>query len=267
MYAYTTEHSATVPITRGWELFCINATSGEKIWNVMLPGVMSKHTTSIGPIADGYLSVMSSDGFTYFYGKGKSQTTVEAPMTEIVVGETAIIKGKVLDMSPAQPGTPCISKESMGAWMTHIHKGLAIPDNVTGVPISIDATDPNGNYVHIGDVISDVSGTYGYVWKPTIPGTYTITATFMGDDSYGSSWAETYANVVNAQATSTPTIAEPLNLATTTDLMTYIAIVGIAIILAIAVATNTITSQTLKAETKFPFSFFDFKNEVGEFLK
>lgn len=237
MYAYTTEHSATVPITRGWELFCINATSGEKIWSVMLPGVMSKHTTSIGPIADGYLSVMSSDGFTYFYGKGKSQTTVEAPMTEIVVGETAIIKGTVLDMSPAQPGTPCISEQSMGAWMTHIHKGLAIPDNVTGVPISIDATDPNGNYVHIGDIISDMSGTYGYVWEPTIPGKYTITATFMGDDSYGSSWAETYANVVDAQTTATPTIAAPLNLATTTDLMTYIAIVGTAIILAIALAT------------------------------
>jgi outer membrane protein assembly factor BamB len=93
MYAYTTEHSATVPITRGWKLFCINATSGEEIWNVMLPGVMSKHTTSIGPIADGYLAVMSSDGYTYFYGKGQSQTTVEAPMTEIIVGESAIIKG------------------------------------------------------------------------------------------------------------------------------------------------------------------------------
>jgi len=209
MYAYTTEHSATVPITRGWKLFCIDAISGEEIWSTMLPGVMSKHTTSIGPIANGYLSVMSSDGYTYFYGKGKSQTTIEAPMTQINVGERAIIQGTVLDMSPAQPGTPCISEQSMGEWMTHIHKGLAVPDNVIGVPISIDATDPNGNYVHIADVVSDMSGTYFYTWTPEIPGDYTITATFMGDASYGSSWAETHATVTEAPAASAT--ATPVN--------------------------------------------------------
>ncbi len=38
MYAYNTEHSATVPITRGWKFHCINATTGEKIWAVAIPG-------------------------------------------------------------------------------------------------------------------------------------------------------------------------------------------------------------------------------------
>ena len=78
-YIYNTEHSATVPITRGWQLHCINATTGEGIWKVGLPGGGSKHTTDIGPIADGYLSVGGSDGYMYVYGKGKTVTTVTAP--------------------------------------------------------------------------------------------------------------------------------------------------------------------------------------------
>jgi outer membrane protein assembly factor BamB len=232
MYAYTTEHSATVPITRGWKLFCINATSGDEIWSTMLPGVMSKHTTSIGPIADGYLTVMSSDGYTYVYGKGKSQTTVEAPMTQIASGESVIIKGTVLDLSPGQPGTACVSKESMGEWMAHIHKGLPVPSDVTGVSVSIDAVDPNGNAVHLGDAVSDMSGTYGFVWTPDIAGKYAITATFMGDDSYGSSWAQTYANVVEAAASPSPTTTTA---ETNPPYELYTIGTGIAVIIAVAI--------------------------------
>ena len=44
------------------------------------------------------------------------------------------------------------------------------------------------------------SGTFACNWKPDIAGQYTITATFMGDDSYGSSFATTYVNVVEAPA-------------------------------------------------------------------
>ena len=115
----------------------------------------------------------------------------------------------------------------------------SFPAKVTGVPVSIDAVDPNGNNVHIASVNSDLSGTFAYTWTPTIPRQYKITATFAGDDSYGSSWAETHATVVNApEATSTPTAtASSSTLATTTDLMTYIVAVGIAIIIAIAIAT------------------------------
>ena len=38
---------------------------------------------------------------------------------------------------------------------------MPIPSDVVGVPVSIDAVDPNGNPVHIGDATSDMSGTYG----------------------------------------------------------------------------------------------------------
>ena len=59
-----------------------------------------------------------------------------------------------------------------------------------------NAVDPNGNYIHIADVTSDgYSGTFGYTWEPETAGQYTVTATFLGDDSYGSSFATTYVRL------------------------------------------------------------------------
>jgi hypothetical protein len=69
-----------------------------------------------------------------------------------------------------------------------------------------------------------------------IPGQYTITATFAGDDSYGSSRADTFATLTLPTATATATVA-PLNLATTSDLMSYIVVGVIAMIIAVAIAT------------------------------
>jgi hypothetical protein len=93
----------------------------------------------------------------------------------------------------------------MAGWMEYLHMQKPIPANVVGVPVSIDAVDPNNNPVHIATVTTDMSGTFGYAWKPEITGTYTITATFMGDESYGSSWAQTYAVVEAPQETTAPT--------------------------------------------------------------
>jgi hypothetical protein len=196
IYVYNTEHSQSFPITRGWRLHCVNAYTGEGIWNIT--GSMQP-----GAISDGYLTAGKAyDGYMYVFGKGPSATTVSAPQTQITAETKVIISGTVLDQSPGQPGTPCVSKESMTEMMEYIHMQHQMPANVIGVPVSIDAVDPNGNYVHIGDAVSDASGTFSYTWTPTIAGDYTITATFMGDDSYGSSWAETHATVVNAPAAS-----------------------------------------------------------------
>ena len=168
------------------------------------------------------------------FGKGISETTVAAPATQIVAGQKAMITGTVLDQSPAQSGTACVSDESMGEWMAHIHKGLAIPANVTGVPVSIDAVDPNGNYVHLGDAVSDMSGTYGFEWEPTVAGQYTIMATFMGSDSYGSSYAQTYSTVVDAPVeTAAPTPSQVVN----TPYEMYTVGTGIAVIVVVLIAT------------------------------
>jgi hypothetical protein len=240
-YFYNTEHSATVPITRGWQLHCINATTGKDIWKVALPGGGSKHTTDIGPIADGYLSIGGSDGYTYVFGKGKSVTTVTAPDVVIPKGNGIVIKGTVLDLSPAQPGTPCVSKESMALQMEHIHKQLPIDgiwhnETLTGVPVTLTAIDSNGNPINIGTVTTNgYYGNFGMEWTPPNTGNYQIIASFAGDDSYGSSAASTTVSVGAAPAETTPPpTATPLDM---TPL--YYGLTGgvVAIIVALAIAT------------------------------
>ena len=99
-----------------------------------------------------------------------------------------------------------------------------------GVPVSIDCIDPNGNFIHVGDTTSDMSGVFGFTWSPMVPGLYNIMATFAGSESYGSSYASTYMTAIEApapEATPTPTPA-PM-----TD--TYIAGSTVAIVAAIAI--------------------------------
>ena len=163
MYVLNNEHTPTSPITRGWGVHCINITDGTLIWKMQGPWAW----TAPGPAADGYLTVASADGVMYVYGKGQSKTIVEAPAVSISTGGKAIIQGSVLDQSSAQQGTPCVSKDSMATQMEYLHiqhpiDGFFHNQTITGVPVSIDAVDPNGNSVHIGDVTTDgYSGTFG----------------------------------------------------------------------------------------------------------
>ena len=226
IYAYTCEHSPSSPVTRGWRIFCINATSGQGLWNItgpMCPGL----------IADGYLTATNQyDGYLYVFGKGKSSTTITAPQITISQGKGVILSGSVLDQSPAQPGTPCVSKESMSAWMEYLYMQKQIPADVIGVPVSLDALDPNGNSIHITTVTTDISGTFGYTWIPDIPGEYKVTATFTGDDSYGSSWAQTYVSTEDQAPEATAT---PLAQAATPPYEIYIVGSAIAVIIAVAI--------------------------------
>ena len=67
---------------------------------------------SPGAIADGYLAASNGyDGYMYVFGREKSKTTVSAPQTAIAQGQSVIITGTVLDQSPGQPNTACVSKE------------------------------------------------------------------------------------------------------------------------------------------------------------
>ena len=209
---------------------------GQLIWNTIWYGLGGIPGSRIfqGAIADGYVVCTNEyDGYLYSIGKGQSQTAIEAPMTAITLGQKIVIKGTVLDMSPAQPGTPCVSKESMSSYMEYLHMQYPIPDDVTGVSVSLDTFDPNGNFVHVGDVTTDgYSGTYGFTWEPEVPGQYKITASFLGDESYGSSMATTYLNVVEPEPT-TPPPEQPQP----PDYTWTIIGTGIVIILAVAIAT------------------------------
>ncbi len=230
LYYGNGEHSPTQPLARGWRLWCFDALTGQQLWNVTGGG-------SAGAVSDGYLTYDNRyDGNMYVFGKGKSATTVSAPQTAITSGTQVIISGTVMDMSPAQPNTPCVSADTMGPWMEYLHMQTSMPSGA-GVPVSIDAVDPNGNTIHIATVTSDLSGTYAYTWAtPDVAGQYTITATFMGDDSYGSSWAQTYASVTEATQT-TPTATPPNFDAVNSTVMTTVIGGVVAIIVAVALAT------------------------------
>jgi hypothetical protein len=224
LYYANGEHSPTEPLARGWRLWALNATTGEYIWDISGGG-------AAGAIADGYLTYDNKyDGYMYVFGKGPSVTTVSAPQTAITQGQSIVLTGTVLDQSPAQPETPCVSAASMTQWMEYLHMQKPMPTNVTGVPVTLDVIDSNGNYRNIATVTTDASGTFSYMWKPDIPGKYTLIATFAGSESYGSSWAQTAFGVTEAAPTASP---YPVVNLPPTEM--YFAISTVAIIIAIAV--------------------------------
>jgi hypothetical protein len=199
------EYSPTEPLMRGWKLHCINATTGEGLWNITGGG-------SVGPIADGYLTFDNRyDGYMYIYGKGKSATTVTAPDVAVPKGTAITIKGTVLDQSPAEPGAACVSKESMATYMEYLHMQKPIPDGytVTGVPVMLLAFDSESNVINIDTTTTDMSGKFAYAWTPPDEGLHKITATFLGDDSYGSSGASTFVTVGPAPSPAGPIEPEP----------------------------------------------------------
>jgi hypothetical protein len=193
-----------------------------------------------GAIADGYLAYSDAQTATmYVVGKGKSATTVTASQKTIAKGATVLIEGTILDQSPGQPGTPCVSKESMTLQMEHLHiaqplNGIYGNETITGVPVTLTAIDSNGNVLDIGTTTTNgYYGTFSFVWTPPIEGTYTVTASFAADDSYGSSSAATNIAVSAAPVvttpppTATPLVMPPFEI--------YTVGTGIAVILAVAI--------------------------------
>jgi hypothetical protein len=195
VFAWNTEHTESHPLTRGWGVHCINATTGELIWKISLPG-------TVGAIADGYATVSNSrDGYMYVFGKGKTATTVSAPDVNVPLGTGFTIKGTVMDMSPAQPNTPCVSKDSMTTQMEYLHKQMPIDGiwhnlSISGVPVILTAIGSDGSVTDLGSVTTNgYYGTFEKAWTPSAEGTNQIVANFASDDSYGSSAAATAVTV------------------------------------------------------------------------
>jgi hypothetical protein len=231
LYTYNTEHTASWPRTRGWSIHCINITDGEGLWR--LSGEISP-----GAMADGYLTASNShDGYMYVFGKGKSDTTITASPKTFAKGDQVLIEGTVMDLSPAQPNTPCVSKDSMTTQMECLHMqqpadGIWHNVTVLGVPVQLLAIDSNGNTIDLGIVTSDLSGSFAKAWTPPNEGVYTLTATFAGDDSYGSSWAETSVSVGPAPA---PLVLPEQPVVTLPPIETYFIGATAAIIIAVAI--------------------------------
>jgi hypothetical protein len=103
-------------------------------------------------------------------------------------------------------GVPAVSDASQSQWMLYVYKQFERPSNATGVQVTIDVIDANGNFRNIGTTTSDSMGAFSLSWVPDISGKYTVFATFAGSKAYYASAAET-AFVVDAapEATAAPT--------------------------------------------------------------
>jgi hypothetical protein len=220
------------PLYRGHNLYALDKDTGAQLWN--LSGQFS-----VGAVVDGKLiGTNNYDGKIYCLGKGLSAITVTAPQAAITAGTKVVIQGSVTDQTPGiAQGTPAISDNYMTQWMGYLYQDQPKPSMATGVPVTIDAVDANGNFVHIGDAVSDISGMYSYTWTPAdIPGNYNIIATFCGTNSYYSSSASTNAVVVSPTATTAPVVTTN----TSSNDMYYIVGGVLAMIIALAIATLVI---------------------------
>jgi hypothetical protein len=245
VYCGYSEHTPNEPLYRGAQLFALDALTGRLLWS--MPSYLT-----VKAIADGYLVTMNAyDNRLIIFGKGPSATTVQAPLVAVQAGTTMLITGTVTDQSPGAKGTPAISDSSMAGWMEYLYMQKEMPANATGVPVQVSAIGPDGVAIPVGEVNSDIGGTYGIEWTPTTHGKYMITATFPGSDSYGSSYATTYVSVSSGSAptpvvTQSPTIAPttaPTTAAPTTTApqpgtdyttVAYVAVAAVAIISVVA---------------------------------
>ena len=104
------------------------------------------------------------------------------------------------------------------------------PANATGVEITLEVLDANGNYRNIGTATSDANGFYSFKWEPDIPGKYTVVATFGGSNSYWRSSSEAAFNVEEAPVDTPEPTPMPASMA---DLYILPGIIGIIIAIVI----------------------------------
>jgi hypothetical protein len=199
-------------------------------------------------MGDSIIATMDTyDQRVYAIGKGPSQTSVSIQDDTVTLGDGVLLKGTVTDTSPGTNtaamklrfpnGVPAVADAFQSDWMLYVYKQFSSPANATGVPVSINVLDSNGNYRQIGTTTSDSNGFYSFEWTPDIPGKYTVYATFGGSNAYYGSFGETSFAVGEAHPTAAPTVAPQSGIATTADLLLYMAVGVIAIIIAIAIAT------------------------------
>jgi len=210
VFAPSTEHTPQL-YYRGTELHAIDAFSGEKVWSIL--GYYNTISIAYGTL----VAQETPSGYTYAFSKGETVTTISVQNDVITKGNRVLIKGTIMDLSPAQPNTPCVSDDCMSAWMEYLHMQQPKPANVTGVTVKLTAIAVDGTTVDIGSAVSTVDGQYAFAWTPSDEGLYWIKASFEGSESYYASEASTAINVGPAAVGSSPSVTSPPTSPSTTD--------------------------------------------------
>jgi len=252
IYLFHMEHSGNTPLPRGAPAVCLNATTGDEIWRIN--GLRMGTRWGGQPIiGDSIIAGLSSyDNTIVTLGKGPSATTVSIQNDVITKGSSVLIKGTVMDVSPGTSdpaiklrfpdGVPAIADKSMSDWMLYVYKQFPRPADLTGVPVTLDAVDPTGEWIHIDTVTSDSSGSFSYMWTPPAEGLYQIVATCMGTKSYYASYAQTALGVVAA-----PPAPEPVEIPPYPEYTPLFTGLGIAVVVvAILVIYTLFTVRKLR---------------------
>ena len=207
------EHSPSIIPYRNGKIWAFNTTDGTIIWSLLSTLTEVQCPAIVGGM---YIYLNGYDGKIYCIGKGPSATTVVGPTTVQPLGTPVLIQGTVTDQSVGAKGTPAISDDSMSAWMEYLYMQKPKPTNASGVQLYLTAIDPNGNWQEIGNAITDTNGNFGITWTPPVEGTYKITSTFSGTESYWGSDAATYIAVNVAPSPSPTATPEPTATPTST---------------------------------------------------
>jgi hypothetical protein len=232
------EHSPINPTGRGGPMVVLDAETGEEIWTLSwFNNWWGGHVI----IGDSIMAGLNAyDGRIYSIGKGPSATTVTATPKISANGDMVLVEGTVMDISPGTEeyaltarfpnGVPAVADDNQTAWMEYVYMQYPRPTDAQGVEVTISVLDPNGNVYEVASATSNDKGTYCCEFVPSVPGQYTVIATFAGSEAYCGSTADTCITVSDAPtATAEPTAAP----GTMTD--TYVLGIGAASIIAIVV--------------------------------
>ena len=252
LYTGHMEHSAIEPIPRGAPFMCLDATSGDLIWQA--DGLFrSTRWGGRGIIGDSIMVTMDTyDNNIYAVGKGQSVLTVDKALAATEKGSAVTVQGTIMDVSPGTQetlmqirfpnGVPAVSDADMSEWMLYVYKNFERPA-ATGVNIKLEAVDPDGEYTDLGTTNSDAYGNWAFAFCPDKAGTYMIVATFAGSGAYYGSTQTSYLTVVD------PVTVEPQEVDLSSlengqsTLTTYLLVVLVLVIIAIILALYSVIAK------------------------
>ncbi|MCL2135139.1 MAG: PQQ-binding-like beta-propeller repeat protein [Candidatus Bathyarchaeota archaeon] len=203
-------HSSQVPLPRGAPFFAIDIETGNPVWKI--DGAFRQLAWGgRAIIGDSIIATIDSyDSQVYAVGKGPIEMTVASSDAVATAGNTVLISGTVMDISPGtqqsnvqfrfSKGVPAVSDESMSEWMLHVYKHFERPKETVGVDVTVFAKSTTGEEINIGTTTSDDSGRYAITWAvpEDATGTWNIYAYFGGSGAYYGSSAKSEMAVLAA---------------------------------------------------------------------